>query len=103
MRRRTHARVGHRMASSDRKPKWPRASHALCSGESTSRRNAALGAATVYSADGVAIEQLGQEALMYKVIQNMFLIGAAALTVGSCASLQSPQATPGMTFFVTSV
>ena len=40
---------------------------------------------------------------MYKAIQNPLLVGAAALTVGSCASLQSPQATPGMTFFVTSV
>ena len=42
---------------------------------------------------------------MHRSIQKTLLVGAAALTVGSCSSLQSPQSSPGkdMTFFVTSV
>jgi hypothetical protein len=42
---------------------------------------------------------------MYKAIQNTLLVGAGALVVGGCSTLQSPQASPGrdMTFFITSV
>ena len=43
--------------------------------------------------------------LRYRAIKNTLLVGAAALTVGSCSSLQWPPASSGkdMTFFITSV
>ena len=42
---------------------------------------------------------------MYKALRNTLLIGAGALTLVSCSTMQSPQASAGkdMTFFITSV
>lgn len=42
---------------------------------------------------------------MYKTIQNTLLVGAGLLTLISCSTAQSPQASPAkdMTFFITSV
>ncbi|MEO8188122.1 MAG: hypothetical protein ABI580_12255 [Burkholderiaceae bacterium] len=40
---------------------------------------------------------------MYKVIQNTLLVGGGVLAFVSCSTLQLPQPSPGVTFFVTSV